>query len=376
MPMERILHLLYIRPRTFLVKSDTVMKSVEKAIEIGVPLTSIAFVYAVEVFNYTSEGMWEVKLQTLRDLGFSDNGIVSMFRKHHITFSASGNNLKKKIEFLLATGKFNIASIVACLAALGCSIEKRLEPRMQILRLLESRNLIEKPYYDEIGEECIIKKFVTGKKRVEVVSKCLQSRAQFEVIVNRLSKLRRLEPFCCLVVFLLLLLNMSGGVSAESRDIVQRLPVLVQIAHPEIRNFGKKDELMEKQTQQIQPPVGGSEKARKKKMPSPQELVTHYEKQGMSTQEASLKVIGDLQGALFRMISANNKRDDSNSSPQVISAKLDAVYARVAQLETKLDYKPSYPQALALGVASASFWNGALELWKNVRRATSSDPST
>ncbi|XP_042017118.1 uncharacterized protein LOC121765147 [Salvia splendens] len=133
---------------------------------------------------------------------------------------------------------------------------------------------------------------------------------------------------------------------------------------------------MEKQKQQIQPPVGGSEKARKKKMPSPQELVTHYEKQGMSTQEASLKVIGDLQGALFRMISANNKRDDSNSSPQAISAKLDAVYARVVQLETKLDYKPSYPQALALGVASASLWNGALELWKNVRRATSSDPST
>ncbi|KAL1551883.1 hypothetical protein AAHA92_19671 [Salvia divinorum] len=132
----------------------------------------------------------------------------------------------------------------------------------------------------------------------------------------------------------------------------------------------------QKQKQQIQPPVEGSEKARKKKMPSPQELVTHYEKQGMATQEASLKVIGDLQGALLRMISANNKRDDSNSSPQVISAKLDAVHARLVQLETKLDSKPSYPQALALGVASASLWNGALELWNTVRRATSSDPSS
>ncbi|XP_047954072.1 uncharacterized protein LOC125200473 [Salvia hispanica] len=181
-PMECILHLLYLRPRTFLVKSDTMMKSVEKAIEIGVPLTFIAFINAVDLFNYTSEGMWEVKLQTLRDLGFSDE--------------ASGDKLKKKIEFLLATGKFNISSVVACPVALACSIEKRLEPRMQILRLLESRNLIEKwpslsgissftdymffdkfirPYYDEIGEECIIKKFVTGKKRVEGVSKCLRS---------------------------------------------------------------------------------------------------------------------------------------------------------------------------------------------------------
>lgn len=137
---------------------------------------------------------------------------------------------------------------------------------------------------------------------------------------------------------------------------------------------------MEKQ--QMQPPVltaDGNTTAKKKKskkMPSPQELVAHYEKQGMATQEASLKVIGDLQGALFRMISANanTKRggENSKSSPQVISAKLDAVHSRLVQLETKLDSKPSYPQALAVGVASASLWNGALELWNTVRRANSS----
>lgn len=128
----------------------------------------------------------------------------------------------------------------------------------------------------------------------------------------------------------------------------------------------------------MQPPGDGNttakNKKKSKKMPSPQELVAHYEKQGMATQEASLKVIGDLQGALFRMISANAKRgggDNSNASPQVISAKLDAVHSRLVQLETKLDSKPSYPQALAIGVASASLWNGALELWNTVRRATS-----
>ena len=68
-PMERILHFLYILPRTFLVKSDTMMKSVEKAIEIRIPHTTLAFIYAVGVFNHTSERMWEVKLQILRDLG-------------------------------------------------------------------------------------------------------------------------------------------------------------------------------------------------------------------------------------------------------------------------------------------------------------------
>ncbi|XP_042013932.1 uncharacterized protein LOC121762191 [Salvia splendens] len=161
-PMEHIHHLVYTHPRGFLIKPDIMRKSVDKAIEIGIPLTLIAFIHAVGVFNHTSEEMWEVKLQTLRDLGFSDGGIVTMFRKHPIVFSVSGDKLKNKIELLLATG----------------NIENRLEPRLQILRLLETRNLIEKwpvlsavsiftdvrffdrfvrPYCDVIGEEHITK---------------------------------------------------------------------------------------------------------------------------------------------------------------------------------------------------------------------------
>lgn len=109
-------------------------------------------------------------------------------------------------------------------------------------------------------------------------------------------------------------------------------------------------------------------------MPSPRELVAHYEKQGMESQEASLKVIQDLQGALFRMITAKRNRD--SKSPDVTSAKLDAIHTRLLHLEMKLDSKPSYPQALALGVASAGIWNASLQLWNTVRRATSSTHSS
>ncbi|XP_047954451.1 uncharacterized protein LOC125200744 [Salvia hispanica] len=175
-PMERVLHLVYASPRGFLIKPDIMRKSVDKAIEIGVPHNSVVFIYAVGVFNYTSQGMWEVKLETLRNLGFSDKDILKIFRTHPHVFSASGNKLKKKVELLLATGKYSVSNIAASPSALGCSVEKRIEPRMQILKLLESRNLIEKwpclsavlkprdeefmekfvrPYYDEIGEELI-----------------------------------------------------------------------------------------------------------------------------------------------------------------------------------------------------------------------------
>ncbi|XP_057794577.1 uncharacterized protein LOC131010893 [Salvia miltiorrhiza] len=177
-PMERILHFLYANPRCFLVKPDIMRKSVDRAIKFGIPQTSIVFIQSLAVFSCTSEGMWEVKLETLRDSGFSDDDIFTMFRKQPSVFSASAKTMKNKIELVLDTGKYNKSNIVTCPSAIGYSIEKRLEPRMQILRLLESRNLIEKwpslsafarftddrffnmfirPYYDEIGQECITK---------------------------------------------------------------------------------------------------------------------------------------------------------------------------------------------------------------------------
>ncbi|KAL3835344.1 hypothetical protein ACJIZ3_010080 [Penstemon smallii] len=115
-----------------------------------------------------------------------------------------------------------------------------------------------------------------------------------------------------------------------------------------------------------------NKKKKSKKMPSPQELVSHYEKQGMETQDASLKVIQELQGALFRIIAANR----SPKSADVTSAKLDAIHSRLLQIEMKVDSKPSYPQALAIGVAASGLWNAAGLIWNSVRRATSSSPDS
>ncbi|KAL7100462.1 hypothetical protein ACP275_09G146600 [Erythranthe tilingii] len=120
-------------------------------------------------------------------------------------------------------------------------------------------------------------------------------------------------------------------------------------------------------------------KSSTRRLASPQELVAHYEKQGMDTQEASLKVIQELQGAVFKMMTSDRSRNRStaNNSPEVVtSAKLDAIHARLLQLEMKIDSKPSYPQALALGVASSGIFNAALQLWNSVRQSTSSSNSS
>ncbi|KAJ8431734.1 hypothetical protein Cgig2_028951 [Carnegiea gigantea] len=124
-------------------------------------------------------------------------------------------------------------------------------------------------------------------------------------------------------------------------------------------------------------------KKRKIKLPTPQEMISHYESQGMGSQEASIKVIDDLQHLLFRVVSSD--RGKKGKFPVEVSRKLDTANARLAILEMKLDSKPGYPESFAIGVASAAAFRGvaavwphvaasAAQIWSSIRGATTEKP--
>ncbi|KAM7476183.1 hypothetical protein LguiB_023426 [Lonicera macranthoides] len=98
----------------------------------------------------------------------------------------------------------------------------------------------------------------------------------------------------------------------------------------------------------------------------------------MNQQEASVKVIQDLQNVLFRVVSADNKKSKSSSMSMSMS-EVEMVKSRLLRLEKKLDSKPGYPQTLAIGVASGALLQGIghlssafAHIWDSVRSATSS----
>ncbi|XP_057417481.1 uncharacterized protein LOC130711766 [Lotus japonicus] len=120
-----------------------------------------------------------------------------------------------------------------------------------------------------------------------------------------------------------------------------------------------------------------------KKLPSPRELISHYESQGMETEEASLKVIEDLQKALFGVISSGRGKKDKLLSDS--SRKMDAVNSRLAILDMKLDSKPGYVETFAIGVASGAALKGIgavlphiigplSQIWNSVTIASKSSP--
>ncbi|XP_022955496.1 uncharacterized protein LOC111457504 [Cucurbita moschata] len=103
-------------------------------------------------------------------------------------------------------------------------------------------------------------------------------------------------------------------------------------------------------------PMASSGGAQRRKLPSPQELVSHYESQGLTSHDASIKVIEDLQNALVRIISSGRGKKDKLLVDT--SRKIDATNTRLAILDLKLDSKPGYAQTFALGLASGSVLNG------------------
>ncbi|KAL8514067.1 hypothetical protein ACS0TY_013252 [Phlomoides rotata] len=182
-PMERILFFLYACPRSFLIKPDVMRKSAEKAKEMGFNESSKMFVQALRVITSMSKGMWEVKLQSFQDMGFSESDTLTMFKNFPNVFHISREKIVKVKGLLLATGKFNMSSIVDFPGSLGYSIEQRLVPRLRILRILESKNLIKwpplatmctlshdkfferfvRPHSTEVGEEFVTKSCVKDK---------------------------------------------------------------------------------------------------------------------------------------------------------------------------------------------------------------------
>lgn len=125
-----------------------------------------------------------------------------------------------------------------------------------------------------------------------------------------------------------------------------------------------------------------SKKKVTRKLPSARELVSHYESQGIDSQEASFKVIEDLQGALFRVISTSRNDKNRNNNRNVsseTSRKLDIINARLLSLDMKIDSKPGYPQTLAIGMASGGLLQvlprvaeSVVQIWNSVRNATNS----
>ncbi|KAL3640773.1 hypothetical protein CASFOL_015741 [Castilleja foliolosa] len=136
--------MLRLFPRLFLQKPEIVENFVKKVDSMGVKRSSGMFIYAVRVVGSMKKESWETKLRTFRDLGFSENDILRIFRNTPMVFAVSGKKIMKITKVLIETGKYDMGCILNSPTSLMPSVENRYMPRLRVLGVLEKRGLIKK----------------------------------------------------------------------------------------------------------------------------------------------------------------------------------------------------------------------------------------
>ncbi|KAJ0965570.1 hypothetical protein J5N97_026708 [Dioscorea zingiberensis] len=114
-----------------------------------------------------------------------------------------------------------------------------------------------------------------------------------------------------------------------------------------------------------------NEKKKRRRPPSAEEVLAHYEAQGLEPREASLKAIRDLQLLLYRSVSSSTRPGAKDTDS---TRKLDNINTRLAILDMKLNSKPSYPQSLAIGVTAQAIFTALSTIFNAVKSAAGGSP--
>ncbi|OWM79940.1 hypothetical protein CDL15_Pgr006244 [Punica granatum] len=163
-PSQQITRYLLVFPRMFLNKPEKLKGFIAQVDEMGVERGSLVFLLAIRAIGSMSPESWELKLGVFRSLGFSDEDILSIFRKVPLTFTISEKKIREVSRILFETGEANTALLVSRPELLMLSTERRLKPRLRVVKILESKNLLKKkPTLTttcKISEEVFLKKYV------------------------------------------------------------------------------------------------------------------------------------------------------------------------------------------------------------------------
>lgn len=147
---------------------DKFCKVVGKVKEMGFDLSSYSFRRAVLSLCLINDETWEAKFEIYRSFGFSDDEIVSMFKKLPAIVAYSEKRIGEVMEFFVKKLGCSPSRLVVVPYVIGFSLEKRTIPRCSVLQTLESKKSIScssSLYHILAMTECaFLEKFVNAHK--------------------------------------------------------------------------------------------------------------------------------------------------------------------------------------------------------------------
>ncbi|KAI3468722.1 hypothetical protein Pfo_025385 [Paulownia fortunei] len=134
------------RPKPLTLRSDELVKLVDRVIEMGIDISKLMFVQAIQVLHSMSKSAWEHKKEVYRRWGWSESDIRIAFSVHPICMSLSEKKIMSTMEFFVNEMNCQPKTIARYPTVLLYSLENRIVPRCRVVKLLMVKGLIKKSY--------------------------------------------------------------------------------------------------------------------------------------------------------------------------------------------------------------------------------------
>ncbi|KAL4193765.1 hypothetical protein AMTRI_Chr06g178480 [Amborella trichopoda] len=132
--------------RTFLfeVKSIRLIEITEKVKELGIESHFKMYSHAVGFMSSMSKETWQRKFKFFKSFGWSEEDIRTAFQKMPVIFCLSEQKLQKTMNYFINELKYDEKYLCFHPLIFCFNLERRLIPRINLLKVLRSRKLLEK----------------------------------------------------------------------------------------------------------------------------------------------------------------------------------------------------------------------------------------
>ncbi|XP_058079881.1 uncharacterized protein LOC131228069 [Magnolia sinica] len=164
-PSSHISKCLANQPMALMLNPDRFNENVKMVKEMGFNPSTFMFVAAVRMTVSLSRSTWDMKFKVYRSLGWSDEEILSAFRKHPGFITISEEKIRRGMDLFVKELGWSTSYISTRSVLLSLSLEKRVMPRYRFLQVLMSKGLISKDKMLAssfiMSEKLFLEKYVT-----------------------------------------------------------------------------------------------------------------------------------------------------------------------------------------------------------------------
>ncbi|KAL9683728.1 hypothetical protein QQ045_015556 [Rhodiola kirilowii] len=154
------------RPTAFLASAAKLRVLVDRVMQMGFDPKRYMFVAAISALASMSDKTWEQKVELLKKWGWSDDEVVSAFKKYPLCMTASEKKIDAIMDYFVNAVKLDPSFVAKTPKLVTLSLEKRIIPRCSLIRYLQSKGMLGAKDFTlsvvlTVSEDNFFRKFVT-----------------------------------------------------------------------------------------------------------------------------------------------------------------------------------------------------------------------